>query len=568
MASLAERTFDLAVIGGGVFGICAAWDAASRGLSVCLLERGDFAHATSANSFKIVHGGIRYLQHGDLVRVRESCRERRALLRLAPHLVHPLPIVVPTYRRWPPERALLRAGGLVYDLLSLDRNRGIEDPERRIPAVRSLSVRACRERFPGLLPERLTGAIEFCDAQMYNPPRLAMAFLRSAVAAGAVVCNYVEAGAPVLRDGRVMGVEAWDRLGMERFEVRAKAVLNATGAWAPRWLAQHVGVRLAPSPVFSRDSAFVVRKKLPGPWGLAVPGRTRDPDAVFSRGARHLFLVPWRDYTLVGVWHRVHSGDPDRVELRAEELEEFVGEVNEACPGLGLVMDDILMTNFGLVLFAENPPDARDLRYGKRSRIVDHGVAHGIAGLWTLVGIRWTTARRDAQRAVDRIAARWGRRLPRSATGDGVVHGGMQSFSSFATSVQSQRPAAMAPELFQALLRNYGSDFTEVLALGAEDPSWLQPLGRSTVLRAEVIHAVRSEMAVKLADVVCRRTDLGTGEYPGEAALGTCAQLMARELGWDARRMEAEIEEVRRLYPAAFRRAASAAGAGREAGLP
>ena len=138
-ATLADKAFDVAIIGGGIFGACAAWDAALRGLSVALVERGDFCSGTSANSFKIVHGGIRYLQHGDLVRLRTSCYERTALLRIAPHLVQPLPIVIPTYGRGRQGKALLGAGMVLYDLLTLDRNRGIKDAQRKIPWARFLS---------------------------------------------------------------------------------------------------------------------------------------------------------------------------------------------------------------------------------------------------------------------------------------------------------------------------------------------------------------------------------------------------------------------------------------------
>src|SRR5262245_13291078 len=143
VAALTEQEYDLVIVGGGAFGVCAAWDAALRGLSVALVERGDFCHATSANHFKMVHGGIRYLQHGDVLRLRESSNERRALLRIAPHLVQPLPIVIPTYGHGMQGKALLAAGLRLYDLLAYDRNRGLADPQRQIPQGRFLSRQEC-----------------------------------------------------------------------------------------------------------------------------------------------------------------------------------------------------------------------------------------------------------------------------------------------------------------------------------------------------------------------------------------------------------------------------------------
>src|SRR3972149_7864196 len=177
VATLADKEYDLVIVGGGIFGVCAAWDATLRGLSVALVERGVFAHATSASCFKIVHGGLRYLQHADLHRIRESSRERNSLLRIAPHLVRPLPVVVPTYGQGLRGKGLLRAGLLAYDLITFDRNRGITDPQRRIPRGYAISREECLGLFPGLESKGLTGGVGFHDGQMYSPARLALSSL-------------------------------------------------------------------------------------------------------------------------------------------------------------------------------------------------------------------------------------------------------------------------------------------------------------------------------------------------------------------------------------------------------
>ena len=232
LGSLASREFDVLVVGGGIFGACAAWDAALRGLSVALLERRDFGSGTSANSFKMVHGGIRYLQHADMYRIRESSRERSALLRIAPHLVSPLPIMIPTYGHGREGKELLSAGMLVYDLATIDRNRGLLDPDRRIPRSRVVSREACLEALPGLEASDLTGGALFHDAQIHNTPRLTLAFLQSAASAGATIANYVEASG-FLQDGdSVTGVRARDVLGGDTLDVRARMVLNCAGPWA------------------------------------------------------------------------------------------------------------------------------------------------------------------------------------------------------------------------------------------------------------------------------------------------------------------------------------------------
>src|SRR6185312_6461503 len=190
LSALSTGEFDLLVVGGGICGAAAAWDAAQRGLSVALVERGDFSGATSAESLKVVHGGIRYLQHLDLPRVRESSRERSALLRIAPHLVHPFPFVVPAYGHGMRGPEALAAAFLAWAVLTADRNRGIPDPDRRVPRGRIVSRREVLDWFPQLEQKDLTGAGMFWDGQMYNPPRLVWSFVRSALRAGAVAANH------------------------------------------------------------------------------------------------------------------------------------------------------------------------------------------------------------------------------------------------------------------------------------------------------------------------------------------------------------------------------------------
>ncbi|HET6465641.1 MAG TPA: glycerol-3-phosphate dehydrogenase/oxidase [Nitrospiria bacterium] len=550
LTTLTQKTYDLLVIGGGIFGVCAAWDAALRGLSVALIDQGDFGHATSANCFKIVHGGIRYLQHGDVYRIRESSRERTALLRIAPHLVHPLPIVIPTYGHGLKGKEFLRTGCLVYDMVTFDRNRSLEDSQQRIPPCRLVSREECLSMFPGLNRAGLTGAVMFYDGQMRSPSRLALSFLKSAVSAGADAANYVEATGFLKRGNRIYGVKAVDRLTGDALEVQGKMVLNTTGPWAERFLKVGTGLTLRRPLSFSRDAFFTVARPLVEKCGLALQSASRDPDALISRGSRHLFAVPWRGHTLFGVWHVVHSGAPDAFEVTENNLRVFLSEINEAYPEFGLTLKDVSSWHAGLVLFGENRPGATDLSYGKRSIVIDHASEHDLEGLISVVGVRYTTARGVAENAVDLVFKKFGKKAPRSMTAETPIWGGrIERFDEFLGQSLSQFPKGFGHAAASNMIHNYGSEWKGVMRCADGDPGWAETVGGTSVIKAEVVHAVREEMASKLADVVLRRTDMGNAGYPGRTALNQCAEVMARELGWDAGRVESEISETERLFP-------------------
>ena len=230
-AALASRAFDLLVIGGGIYGAIAAWDATLRGLSVAIIDRGDFGSGTSFNSAKTVHSGVRALQSGNVAALRRFVRERRALSRLLPHLVQPMPFVVPTYRGMPHNRSLLRLYFAIGDRLARDPHDA--DGGGRLPHSRLLSRDECLGLNPLIDPDGVTGGIEWFDCQMYNSDRVHFSFVASAAEAGAVAANYVEAVAALTRRSTVEGVRATDRLSGESLEIRADVVLNAAGPWAP-----------------------------------------------------------------------------------------------------------------------------------------------------------------------------------------------------------------------------------------------------------------------------------------------------------------------------------------------
>lgn len=513
---------------------------------MALIDRSDFASATSANSYKMVHGGIRYIQHADVRRVRVSSNERRAFLRVAPHLVRPLPIVVPTFGHGMKGKTAMRMGMALYDLLTPDRSRDLKDPARRVPSCRVASRAEVVELFPGLESSNLTGGAIFCDGQMYNPPRLVLAFVRSAVESGAVAANYVEAIGPLRNGDRIRGVRALDHLSGEQVTLQAKVVLNATGPFAGT-LSLGESQTVDRTTPFSRDACFVVQRRLTPPGiGLAIQGATADPDAILSRGERHLFVVPWRGHTLVGVWHKVHLGSPDRMSVSEEELERFVGEVNSASPWLKIDRREVTMVNAGLVPFGKNQPGAANLRYGHRSRLIDHERTEQLQGLITLIGVRFTTGRYEASRAIDLVFKKLGYAPPQCRTAATPVWGGHIENLEETIKTTATRCPSLSPEVVRALVQNYGSAVGEIEAVFSGGPELAETIGNTSTLKAEVIHAVRVEMAEKLADVAYRRTDLATAGLPQAGEIATAADLMATEKGWSEQRRLEEIDEVNR----------------------
>lgn len=549
--ALCESLYDILIIGGGSFGAAAAREATLMGLRAALIERSDFGAGASAECFKMVHGGIRYLQHADLPRLRSSARERSAFLRIAPHLVQPLPIAIPTYGRGQKGRVFLGAGACVYDLLTADRNRGIPDPARQIRRTQFLSREEVLRLFPHLQAPELTGAVVFEDGQMYNPARLVLAFVKAAADAGADVCNYMEAEDFLWEGQNVRGVRARDRISGETLEVRARLTLNAAGPWADylhQDQARFKGHRRLP---FSRDAYFIVDRKPTSEYGLAVQGLSRDADALLSRANRHLFAAPWGDRMLFGVWHRHFAEHPDEARITVDELRSWITELNTVYPALQLSLDDVSFANCGLVPFGETATQ-QELSFGKESRLIDHRATHGIGGLVSLVGIRFTTARADAQRALELLLKQWP-----SGPAPQVAHalslrkplpgGNIDNFEHFRADAHRRFAAnsserkvsdpAVSEAALQALLRNFGSEFDQVMKAS----EGAAQIAGTTTLTNEVEYAVANEMAVRLDDVVMRRTNLAAGRHPGRAALLAVAEQMGRRLNWLPKRASEEV---------------------------
>ena len=551
---LTDTVYDLLIIGGGIYGACAARDAVLRGLSVALVDKGDFGHATSANSMKIIHGGFRYLQHADVARIRESIQERRTLLRIAPHLVRPLPCIMPTYGHGITGPEALRVALTVYDALGADRNRGLTDASRRVPRGRLLSRRECLRLVPGVRGEGLTGGAVWYDAQMLNSERLTLAFVRSAAQAGAAVANYVHVTGLLREARRVVGVDATDALSGEPLQIRARLVLNTSGPWMSR-VADGAQPRSFAAPQFCKTLNLVIRRPIVTTYALAVStpsgahDRLMDHDALIRRKARFLYISPWRGRAVIGSPHTRYEGDPDALHTGAEEVQGFLEEINHAYPAANLTPDDVSFVHQGLLPMSPRASANGAVELLKKPMVRDHA-GEGCENLISVLGVKYTTARLVAERTVDLVCRRLGRRSPQSASAERPVCGGaIDRLETFLSQAVAARPRGVSAQTIQHLAEQYGTEYGSVLRIVSEDPAFGQPLsGATPVIGAEVVHAVRFEMAQTLCDVVFRRTDLGSAGDPGELAIWVAAAIMARECAWSPDRKTREIETVQTLF--------------------
>jgi glycerol-3-phosphate dehydrogenase len=527
---LESGQFDIAIIGGGVYGLALAYEAASRGLTTALVEAADFGGGVSFNHQKTAHGGLRALQTGRLDRARESILERRALARMAPRLLRPLPFVVGTYRSLMRNRVALRAAFLLDDVIGRDRNAGVV-PELRLPRARLLSRSRTLELFPGIDTRGLTGGALWYDYQMTENDRLTGAIAAGADRAGAVLANYVAAVDVIRERERIAGVVAKDQLTGRCVEVRASLTVNTAGAQAGEVM-RLFGVD-RPYPLTRVMS--VMTSKPAGEHALAAP----------TRSGKMLTLVPWRGHALVGTSHSERTVAPSEGPAGPHDVDRLIGEANEAFPALRLTRRDVTLVHQGLVP-ARAAATGADLK--PSHEILDHA-RDGAPGALTVVAVKYTTARGVAQRVVEH-ASRMLKRTFRPSTSATTVLPGAGIADHEALIVEAARGHRMdlgAP-IVQRLGMLYGDLSPRLVGIMAAQTALRHPVdGEGAITGAEVIHAIRHEMAVRLTDIVVRRLALSL-RRPADAVVAACASIAAAELGWTDAETNEQIAELDRAF--------------------
>ncbi|XXF77968.1 glycerol-3-phosphate dehydrogenase [Myxococcaceae bacterium GXIMD 01537] len=529
LRALSTQEFDLLIIGGGVTGCGAARDAALRGLRVALVEREDFASGTSSRSSRLIHGGLRYLEHGHLGLVFESSIERQRLLRLAPHLVRPLPFLWPVYEGARVPRWKLNAGLMLYDALALFRN---------VKGYEGLDAREVQEAEPGLRSEGLKGGARYYDAAT-DDSRLTLANAMGASEAGATVLNHASVRGLVIEEGRARGARVVDHLTGQEFAVRARALVNATGPWSDE-------VRR----MDAKGEVHAVR----GSKGvhIEVPRerlKTRDALTLLSSvDGRVMFIIPAEHHTIVGTTETATEAHPAEVRASEADVTYLLESANSFFPEARLTRADVVSAWAGIRPLVASAYRAGDA--GSASR--EHAIDESPTGVLAISGGKLTTYRVMARDVVNAVEKYLDLAHRKSGTGTKRLPGG--DMDSLLKELSAAQEVVGDEDRARHLVYFYGTRWRGVWALTREDASLGQPLAEGLpYLRAEVVWGVTHEFVQTLSDLLVRRLKVAfETRDQGRAAARVAADLLAPRLGWSAEQTRAQLDayerDVRRLF--------------------
>jgi glycerol-3-phosphate dehydrogenase len=525
--ALERDPLDVLIIGGGIVGTGIARDLALRGLKVALVEQHDLASGTSSRPTRLIHGGLRYLEMFDFGLVRTDMREREVLLRLAPHLVQPLQFLMPMYRRGVLYRAKLQAGMQLYDALSFDKS---------LPTRQWLNRRQLLRLEPGLEPNGLQGAWRFYDGQVALVERLVVENALDAARAGGLVLTYARASG-FLRgeDGSVIGAVVADELSGREAHARARLTVNATGPWLDLTTA---GIRPARRPLLRLTKGV----------HIVTPSASRDAHVLFAeRDGRLFFVIPWLGYSLVGTTDTDYRGDPSEAAPTAEDVEYLVDEASRAFPSGKFSEIHYAYAGVRALVRIEH---VREGKVSRKHAVHDHARREGVPGIVSVVGGKVTGYRAIAEEVGDLVARKLG--LGRHSDSTTELHplpgGRLADLDSYVEGELWPRCERLGLDHDQAahLGSVYGSMAPEVLERIERDPTLAARVcpDEPTVL-AQLHHAVDSEWAVSLGDVLLRRTPLGLRACQALDCLDTAADQLAPLLGWDAGDRRRQVEAYR-----------------------
>jgi glycerol-3-phosphate dehydrogenase len=512
------KAYDVAIIGAGINGAGIARDAALRGLRVVVVEQDDLCSGTSAWSSRLIHGGLRYLEFGEIPLVFESLHERITLRKIAPHLIRPLRITIPIYASGRRSKWLIRLGMIAYDLLSAG---------KKVPGHEMLGRQEILDAEPGLAADGLLGAARYFDAQITFTERLVLENLLAARSAGADILTHHRVTRINIDAGQVRSLECVDRITQQTRCISATTIVNAAGPWVDSVLS--VASNDAPQLIGGTKGSHIVVGRFAG----------APQDAFYVEAAadgRPFFIIPWNDQYLIGTTDIRIDGDPAEARATRNEVDYLLTETNRVFPAAGLSVADIHYTYAGV-----RPLPKQDR--GPESSITRRHIIRKhqkfARGLMSIIGGKLTTYRNLAEQTVDRLAKPLGRKLPRCRTRETLLPG---AYRLAAARSRLQLQPSLSAAGVERLLGIYGGRTLDLIDAADAAAEFLRCIDAdNTVLAVEVVFALREEMARTLTDIVFRRLMLGLRADQGRPIYAAIAAIAASEASWDAARRAAEL---------------------------
>jgi glycerol-3-phosphate dehydrogenase len=512
-----DQVFDLAVIGGGIVGTGIARDAALRGMKTLLVDKEDYAYGTTSTSSRLIHGGFRYLRQLEFGLVRQDMREREILLSIAPHLVHPLPFLMPitSFR----DRIIMALGMRLYDILSYDKS---------LPSYHYYSKKKTMELEPGLAVDNLRGSYQFYDCQIPFAERLCLENALSAAEQDAVVLNHAKCSEIIHEDNTITGIQVEDTLTGQSYTVSTRMVVNAAGPWMD---IVHGKLKTESAPRMRRTKGI----------HLVTHSISENAHVLFSHSdGRLFFVIPWEGYSLIGTTDTDFGDDSDTVAADINDVDYLLKEVGRAFPGLN--KDEIYYTFAGLRALAGSP-DGSTSNVTRGHRLIDHEKTDGLVGAMSVVGGKLTGYRAVAEETTDVISSKLNVSKPCITAKTPLP--GAPSLSAKEQALISKE-SGLPGETISHLHKIYGSQLKQVIEFSERDPRGKQQLcPHSGDIIAQIWHAVETEQACTPADFLLRRSFTGMASCLGLDAVETVVKEMGKVLGWNESEQKRQADEYR-----------------------
>ncbi len=528
LGQMSRQSYDVLIIGGGINGAAIAYDASLRGLKVALVEKKDFASGTTSASSKLAHGGLRYLKNLEFGLVRESLKERRILQRIAPHLVHPLPFVMPLYKEGRNRKGTIKLGMMLYDLLSYDKS-WTDYEDQKIQGHKMLSVSELLNKEPLIFKEGLVGGVQYFDCQISSPERLCLEFILSAVENGADVSNYAEVKKILVENNKINGVIVRDHFSGKDYNLQSQMVVNASGPWLDKVINLYDRNH---KPIIrgTKGIHIITRQKLVNNALILTP---KNPERSF------IIFEPWKGRTLIGTTDVDYKESLDEVHATKEDILNFIKEINEVSKA-DISLEDLVYSYAGVrpLAYAEGNESKLSRKY--------HIKEEKIHGIITIVGGKITTARRLAEKVGKLLYKKLGKGTKYSNTDKKPLFGSTKCHKKYLEmELIKDSNYIIDNSIKQHLINLYGSKYEDVLSFSLS----CRPKKISTKrldLKAQVIYAIEEEMAMTLEDVMLRRTDMATSGSPGCFFTFEVASIMSDYLGWSKERLVQEFSSFQK----------------------